>query len=334
MDSVDYESLPEGVSSAVHMLAGASAGFMEHSIMYPVDCVKTRLQCIRPSGGQRYLSVSDGLYRLISQEGFFKSFRGIGAVVAGAGPAHALYFALYEQLKRRLASPTESNHLSHAFSGASATLVHDAIMTPADAVKQRLQMFNSPYHNSWDCIARVVRTEGVSALYRAYLTQLSTNIPFQSCHFMVYEFLQDKLNPSRTYLPWSHIVCGGLAGSIAAAITTPMDVCKTILNTQPQACQEAAVGGLHATSPKNEKPKLIRGFLSACHFVIKNHGFRGLFLGLNARVLATLPGTAISWSVYEYFKWALVHGVEHSSTAVHSTIPSSVSMESQPPDSF
>uniref|UniRef100_A0A0X3NH82 Mitoferrin-1 n=1 Tax=Schistocephalus solidus TaxID=70667 RepID=A0A0X3NH82_SCHSO len=114
------------------MLAGASAGFMEHSIMYPVDCVKTRLQCIRPSGGQRYLSVSDGLYRLLRQEGFFKSFRGIGAVVAGAGPAHALYFALYEQLKKRLSSPTDSNHLLHAFSGASATLVHDAIMTPTD----------------------------------------------------------------------------------------------------------------------------------------------------------------------------------------------------------
>ncbi|VDL96925.1 unnamed protein product [Schistocephalus solidus] len=312
------------------MLAGASAGFMEHSIMYPVDCVKTRLQCIRPSGGQRYLSVSDGLYRLLRQEGFFKSFRGIGAVVAGAGPAHALYFALYEQLKKRFSSPTDSNHLLHAFSGASATLVHDAIMTPTDAVKQRLQMFNSPYHTSWDCVVRVLRTEGISALYRAYFTQLSTNIPFQSCHFMVYEFLQDKLNPTRTYLPWTHIVCGGLAGSIAAAITTPMDVCKTILNTQPQA----VVGGILTTSQKAEKPKLIRGFLSACHFVIKTHGAGGLFLGLNARVLATLPSTAISWSVYEYFKWVLVHGVEHSSTNVRPTIPSSVAMESQPPGSF
>ncbi|VDK84064.1 unnamed protein product [Dibothriocephalus latus] len=270
-DTVDYESLPEGVSPAVHMLAGASAGFMEHSIMYPVDCVKTRLQCIRPSGGQRYLS----------------------------------------QLKKRLTSPTESNHLLHAFSGASATLVHDAIMTPTDAVKQRLQMFNSPYHTSWDCVVRVLRTEGVSALYRAYFTQLWTNIPFQSCHFMVYEFLQDKLNPSRTYLPWSHIVCGGLAGSVAAAITTPMDVCKTILNTQ-----------------------LIRGLLSAGHFVIKTHGFRGLVLGLNARVVATLPGTAISWSVYEYFKWALIHSSDRPSIPVHPTIPSSVSMESQPPGSF
>ncbi len=93
-------------------------------------------------------------------------------------------------------------------------------------------MFNSPYHNSWDCLRRVCQTEGPGALYRAYFTQLSTNVPFQCVHFMAYEFLQQKLNPGREYLPWTHIVAGGLAGSTAAALTTPMDVCKTVLNTQ------------------------------------------------------------------------------------------------------
>ncbi len=93
-------------------------------------------------------------------------------------------------------------------------------------------MFNSPYHNSWDCLRRVCQTEGPGALYRAYFTQLSTNVPFQCVHFMTYEFLQQKLNPGREYLPWTHIVAGGLAGSTAAALTTPMDVCKTVLNTQ------------------------------------------------------------------------------------------------------
>ncbi|VDN09832.1 unnamed protein product [Dibothriocephalus latus] len=71
MDTDEYESLPEGVSPTVHMLAGASEGLMEHCIMYPVDCVKTRLQCIRPSGGQLYLRVTIGLYQLLRQEGFF-----------------------------------------------------------------------------------------------------------------------------------------------------------------------------------------------------------------------------------------------------------------------
>ncbi len=42
----DYESLPEGSSTSSHMLAGSCAGVMEHSIMYPVDCVKVSLAAL------------------------------------------------------------------------------------------------------------------------------------------------------------------------------------------------------------------------------------------------------------------------------------------------
>ncbi|XP_048362392.1 mitoferrin-2 [Sphaerodactylus townsendi] len=36
----DYEGLPRGSAASTHMLAGAVAGVLEHSLMYPVDCVK------------------------------------------------------------------------------------------------------------------------------------------------------------------------------------------------------------------------------------------------------------------------------------------------------
>ena len=35
-----YESLPPTSTSTTHALAGAAAGILEHSVMYPVDCVK------------------------------------------------------------------------------------------------------------------------------------------------------------------------------------------------------------------------------------------------------------------------------------------------------
>lgn len=38
----DYESLPPGVSPLTHMTAGAVAGILEHTVMYPVDSVKVR----------------------------------------------------------------------------------------------------------------------------------------------------------------------------------------------------------------------------------------------------------------------------------------------------
>ncbi|XP_011243595.1 uncharacterized protein Gm16867 isoform X3 [Mus musculus] len=38
--SEDYENLPTSASVSTHMTAGAMAGILEHSIMYPVDSVK------------------------------------------------------------------------------------------------------------------------------------------------------------------------------------------------------------------------------------------------------------------------------------------------------
>uniref|UniRef100_A0A8C7C1Y8 Solute carrier family 25 member 37 n=1 Tax=Neovison vison TaxID=452646 RepID=A0A8C7C1Y8_NEOVI len=38
--SEDYENLPTSASLSTHMTAGAMAGILEHSVMYPVDSVK------------------------------------------------------------------------------------------------------------------------------------------------------------------------------------------------------------------------------------------------------------------------------------------------------
>lgn len=46
MGEVDYESLPTEKLST-HLCAGAAAGIMEHCAMYPVDCVKVCVCCVR-----------------------------------------------------------------------------------------------------------------------------------------------------------------------------------------------------------------------------------------------------------------------------------------------
>lgn len=41
-DSSEYESLPSHASLTTHMTAGAVAGILEHTVMYPIDSVKVR----------------------------------------------------------------------------------------------------------------------------------------------------------------------------------------------------------------------------------------------------------------------------------------------------
>ena len=83
-----------------------------------------------------------------------------------------------------------------------------------------------------DCAVKIYRGEGLGAFYRSYGTQIVMNVPFQCVHFIVYEAMQNATNPNRNYNPMGHVVSGGVSGALAAAITTPLDVCKTLLNTQ------------------------------------------------------------------------------------------------------
>lgn len=150
-------------------------------------------------------------------------------------------------------------------------------------------MYHTPYRGALDCIRTVYSNEGVRAFYRSYTTQLSMNIPFQVVHFVSYESLQDIFNNSRQYNPLSHMLSGAGAGAMAAAITNPLDVAKTFLNT-------------HVQERTLSRKRRIRGMLRALLTIYQVKGFSGYFCGVTARVVYQVPSTAICWSVYEFFK--------------------------------
>lgn len=152
-------------------------------------------------------------------------------------------------------------------------------------VKQRIQMMNSPYKSVLDCIMKTYHKEGLKAFFRSYTTQLTMNIPFQSIHFVVYEFAQKITNKDRVYSPAAHMVSGAAAGAVAAALTTPLDVCKTLLNTQQ---------GIRTS-----------GLVHAVNTVYRLGGLGGFFRGVQARIMYQMPSTAICWSTYEFFKYVL-----------------------------
>ena len=153
-------------------------------------------------------------------------------------------------------------------------------------------MYQTPYRNAVHCIRSVYKTEGMKAFYRSFTTQLTMNVPFQVLHFVGYEYLQDLLNQSRSYNPLSHMVSGALAGGVAAACTTPLDVARTYLNTHEQR------RGLRGEQQ-------VRGMLRALRKIYQISGARGYFRGISPRVIFQMPSTAISWSVYELFKYIL-----------------------------
>jgi solute carrier family 25 iron transporter 28/37 len=178
----------------VHLSSGAVAGMLEHVVMFPFDSVKTRIQSLLPSPETNCPTPIHGVASMIKREGWMKPLRGVNAIAVGSLPAHALYFTAYEKLKNFLISKNtsgKSNTLCYGLSSVCATVLHDFVMNPVEVVKQRMQMFNSPFGGCMECTRHVCRTEGLAAFYRSYPTQLAMNIPFQMIIFVSYEMFQE-----------------------------------------------------------------------------------------------------------------------------------------------
>ena len=80
---------------------------------------QTRMQSLQPDPNAQYRGVYEALKRIIQTEGFFRPLRGLNITMIGAGPAHALYFACYERVKRSLSDVIQSGGNSHLANGTS-----------------------------------------------------------------------------------------------------------------------------------------------------------------------------------------------------------------------
>lgn len=305
---IDYEALPEDASIFAHLSAGAFAGIMEHTVMFPVDSIKTRMQMLA-TGQPLSKSVIASISRIASSEGAYALWRGVSSVVLGAGPAHAVYFSVFESSKtmlvNRLTSKTnnkivtdESHPLIASGAGIMATVASDALMTPFDVLKQRMQLgsaLSQPQSSTRSIVgaaSSIYAKEGLRAFYISYPTTLFTNIPFAALNFGFYEYLSSVLNPDNKYNPYYHCISGGIAGGVAAALTNPFDCIKTALQTR-------GVSSHHSL-------RNINGFASAAHALYKHAGLAAFARGLKPRIIFNVPSTAISWTAYEMAKEVLL----------------------------
>ncbi|KAK4759116.1 hypothetical protein SAY87_020417 [Trapa incisa] len=294
--STDYQpevlvSAHDGLRFWQFMIAGSIAGSVEHMAMFPVDTVKTRMQamgsCPIKSVGFRH-----ALRSILKVDGVSGFYRGIGAMGLGAGPAHAVYFSVYEVCKEFFSRGNPNNSAAHAVSGVCATVASDAVFTPMDMVKQRLQLKNSPYTGVSDCVRTVLKEDGFRAFYASYRTTVIMNAPFTAVHFSTYEaskrFLMEISPENANEEGWVvHATAGAAAGALAAAVTTPLDVVKTQLQCQGICgCDRFKTGSIR----------------DVIQTIIKKDGYRGLMRGWTPRMLFHAPAAAICWSTYEAAK--------------------------------
>lgn len=85
------------------------------------------------------------------------------------------------------------------------------------------------------------------------------------------------------------LITGSMAGGIAGAITTPLDVLKTLLQTQHSAT--------NTSTPHQSKH--YRGIMEGLIWNYKHQGLAGLFRGIGPRVFWTSLQSALMFVIYE-----------------------------------
>ena len=341
-DIEDWEEWDsKNMSFMTHMVAGSAAGLAEHVSIYPVDTIRTHLQCEKCGSSSPLNTLSCGK-NLIRREGIFRLWRGVSAMFAGCIPAHAAYFSIYESMKIFLGADKEGHHpLGAALSGASAALSHDLLMTPFDTAKQRMQL--GYYRGTFHCFRTILATEGVRAFYVSLPLTLTMNIPYGCVMVAVNESTKKVLQSSGNYnILLTSMVAGGIAGGVAAFLTNPLDVIKTKLQTRDlQPCNLENIKKMSSSNSNNapacnisklkDSVSVANRFpvigatsvnatsreavnfsssLQVARQIYLQYGFSGFSRGVLPRVLVHSPSVAISWTAYEAVKSLLVK-LEH-----------------------
>ncbi len=144
-----------------------------------------------------------------------------------------------------------------------------------------MQVHGSMYKSIYQCTKSVYQNEGLRAFYVSYPTTIGMTVPTTALQIAAYGSITQLLNSTRKHNPWVHMISGGLAGGFAAAVTTPLDVIKTLLQTRGTA--------------KDLELRNARGILDAAAIIKRQHGYGGFFRGLRPRIVTTVPSTAICW---------------------------------------
>jgi solute carrier family 25 S-adenosylmethionine transporter 26 len=245
--------------------SGGAAGVAVDTMLFPLDTIKTRLQSqegFRASGGFRSI------------------YAGLGSSVVGSLPSAALFFFVYEGIKKTL--PWSHHPASVMLAATAGEVAACLVRVPVEVVKQRTQATG---HSSYINFRKTIASEGIRGLYRGYTTTVFREIPFAFIQFPIWEVIKTKIatyNGRKSCTPSEATVSGAIAGGIAAFLTTPLDVSKTrvMLAEKGSSLSSGSV-------------------FFALRTIFLQKGIRGLFAGVLPRVTWISVGGAIFLGGYE-----------------------------------
>ncbi|KAL6576047.1 S-adenosylmethionine carrier 1, chloroplastic/mitochondrial [Orobanche hederae] len=268
-------------------IAGATAGVVVETALYPIDTIKTRLQAARGGGKIILKGLYSGLAGNLAGVLPYSNdqFSNMVGIFQCSLDASAVFVGVYEPAKQKLLRifPENLSAVAHLTAGAFGGLAASCIRVPTEVVKQRMQ--TGQFASAPDALRLIVSKEGFKGLYAGYGSFLLRDLPFDAIQFCIYEQLRIgyKLAAKRDLNDPENAVIGAFAGALTGAITTPLDVIKTRLMVQGSGNQ-------------------YKGIINCVQTIVREEGPAALLKGIGPRVLWIGIGGSIFFSVLESTK--------------------------------
>lgn len=125
-------------------------------------------------------------------------YRGLIPTAMGVAPYVGINFATYEALRGIVTPPGKSSVPRKLACGALAGSVSQTLTYPFDVLRRKMQVtgmdaLGYKYNGALDALQSIVRTEGVSGLYRGLWPNLLKVAPSIATSFFTYELVKDLL---------------------------------------------------------------------------------------------------------------------------------------------
>ncbi|GBG25586.1 Calcium-binding mitochondrial carrier protein SCaMC-1 [Hondaea fermentalgiana] len=193
---------PDNIRIRERFIAGAGAGIVSQTLIYPLEIAKTRLAVAKKG---EYRGIFHCLNRTVRYEGVRALYRGLGASLAGVAPYAGIDLMVFMTLKESWirAHPHEVDGpgaLTLLLFGATSSTIGATVAYPLQLIRTKLQAqgMNASmpvtYSGPLDCFHKTIRDNGVRGLYRGLLPNLLKTLPAVATSYLVYEETRKALS--------------------------------------------------------------------------------------------------------------------------------------------
>jgi len=199
--------------------------------------------------------------------------------------------------------------------GGVSAAVSKTAAAPIERVKLLIQnqaeMLKSgrlaePYKGIGDCFGKVVREEGVLALWRGNLANVLRYFPTQALNFAFKDYFKKMFNfrvATDGYWKWfaGNLASGGMAGASSLLFVYSLDYARTRLANDAKSAKKPVAG-----APPSERQ--FNGLLDVYKKTLKTDGIAGLYRGFNISCVGIVVYRGLYFGLYDSLKPVLLVG--------------------------